>query len=82
MKKEKGETITSREGIANVFGEFYSKLFAEERFEEEESHQEKELQMSSVNSTVSYLQKNDLKMKSMILTNQKQEQTKEEKQRI
>ena len=29
VKNDKGETITSRKGIANVFGEFYSKLYAE-----------------------------------------------------
>ena len=27
FKNDKGETITSRQGIANVFGEFHSKLF-------------------------------------------------------
>ena len=27
MKDERGEIITSREGIANVFGEFYKKLY-------------------------------------------------------
>ena len=27
MKNEKGEVITSREGIANVFGEFYKKFY-------------------------------------------------------
>ena len=35
MENEKGETITSSKGISNVFGEFYSKLHAEERFGEE-----------------------------------------------
>ena len=35
MKNDQGETITSRKGIANVFGEFYSKLYAEERLGEE-----------------------------------------------
>ena len=30
-KNEKGETVTSRRGIANVFGEFHSKLHDEER---------------------------------------------------
>ena len=30
-KNEKGETVTSRKGIANVFGEFHSKLHDEER---------------------------------------------------
>ena len=28
MKNEKGEVITSRKGIANALGEFYSKLYA------------------------------------------------------
>ena len=36
VKNGKRETITSRKGTANVFGEFYSKLYAEERFEEKE----------------------------------------------
>ena len=35
VKNEKGETITSRKGIANVFGEFYSKLHAENQLGEE-----------------------------------------------
>ena len=35
MKNEKGETNTSRKGIANVFGEFYSKLYSGERLAEE-----------------------------------------------
>ena len=35
VKNDKGETITPRKGIAKAFGEFYSKLFAEERFGEE-----------------------------------------------
>ena len=36
VKSEKGETVTSRKGIANVFGKFHSKLYAEERLDEEE----------------------------------------------
>ena len=35
MKNDKGETFTSREGIANVFGEFYNKLPAENHVGEE-----------------------------------------------
>ena len=35
MKNEKGETVTSRNEIANVFGRFCSKLYAEEQVEEE-----------------------------------------------
>ena len=31
MKNEKRETVTSRKGIANVFGEFHSKLHDEEK---------------------------------------------------
>ena len=38
IKNEKGETITSRKGIANVFGEFCNKLFDDN--EKEESEQE------------------------------------------
>ena len=35
MKNDKGETITSRKGIANVFGEFCSMLYAETQLGEE-----------------------------------------------
>ena len=35
MKNDKGETITSRKGIANVFAEFYSKFYAEDQLGEE-----------------------------------------------
>ena len=35
VKNDKGETITSRKGIANVVGEFYSKLYAEHQLGEE-----------------------------------------------
>ena len=35
VKNDKGETIRSRKEIANVFGEFYSKLFAEIQLGEE-----------------------------------------------
>ena len=35
MKNDKGETITSRKGIANVFGEFYSRLYVEDQLGEE-----------------------------------------------
>ena len=38
MKNEKGETITSRKGIANVFGEVYKTMFDDN--EQEESEQE------------------------------------------
>ena len=34
-KNDKGETVTSRKGVANVFGEFYSKLCAENQLGEE-----------------------------------------------
>ena len=34
VKNDKGETITSRKVIANVFGEFYSKLYAEDQLGE------------------------------------------------
>ena len=36
IKNEKGEVITSRKGIANVFGEFYTKLYDENVQEETE----------------------------------------------
>ena len=35
VKNDKDETITSKNGSATVFGELYSKLYAEERFGEE-----------------------------------------------
>ena len=38
MKNEKGETITSRKGIANVFGEFYKHFHGDN--EQEETEQE------------------------------------------
>ena len=38
IKNEKGEIITSRKGIANVFGEFYKKLHDDN--DQEESEQE------------------------------------------
>ena len=34
VKNDKGDTITSGKGIANVFGEFYSKLYADDGTEE------------------------------------------------
>ena len=33
---KRGEVITSREGIANIFGDFYSRLFADDQCEETE----------------------------------------------
>ena len=33
IKNEKGEVITSRKGTANVFGELYSKLYADDQCE-------------------------------------------------
>ena len=38
VKNDRGETITSREGIANVFGDFYIKLHAEDQLGEEVRH--------------------------------------------
>ena len=35
MKNEKGETVTSRKEIDNVFGGFYSKLYDEEKDDNE-----------------------------------------------
>ena len=34
IKNERGEIITSREGIANVFGEFYKKLYDDNEHDE------------------------------------------------
>ena len=36
IRDEKDEIITSRKGIANVFGKFYSKLFSNEQQDEDE----------------------------------------------
>ena len=36
MKNARGETVTSRKGTANVFAEFYSKRYAEEKDDNEE----------------------------------------------
>ena len=41
IKNEKGEVITSRKGIANVFGEFYSKLHDEDQHDETEMESDK-----------------------------------------
>ena len=38
IKNEKGEIITSRKGIANVFGEFYKQIYDDN--EQEETEQE------------------------------------------
>ena len=35
VNNDKGETFTSRQGIANVFGEFHSNLYAEDQLGEE-----------------------------------------------
>ena len=49
-KNEKGETITSRKGIANVFGKFYCKLYAEEQQDDEEQEsEEKEIRTGKEN---------------------------------
>ena len=40
MKNEKGETITSRKGIANVFGKFYRKMYARKSREKEPRNME------------------------------------------
>ena len=46
MKNEKGDVITSRKGIANVFGD-YKKLFDDKKYEETElEHQENENESS------------------------------------
>ena len=48
VKNGKGETITSRKGIANVFGEFYSKLHAETQLGDEvQESQNMETRMSN-----------------------------------
>ena len=41
MKNEKGEVITSRNGIAKIFGDFYSKLYDEDQHDETEMESDK-----------------------------------------
>ena len=41
IKNEKGEVITSRKGIANVFREFYSKLYDEDQHDATEMESDK-----------------------------------------
>ena len=46
-KNEKGEVITSKKGIANVFGEFYKKLYDDDKYDETElEHEENETEKS------------------------------------
>ena len=46
-KNEKGEFITSRKGIANVFGEFHKKLYDDQEHEEtQQEHEENETESS------------------------------------
>ena len=40
IKNEKGEVITSRKGIANVFGEFYKQFYDDQEHEETEQENE------------------------------------------
>ena len=42
LRDEKDEVITFRKGIANTFAKFYSKLYAKEKQDEEESIEDKE----------------------------------------
>ena len=52
VKNDKGETITSRNGIANVFGEFYRKLYDETQLGEEIQESENmETRMSNENKS-------------------------------
>ena len=47
IKNEKGEVVTSRKGIANVFGEFHKKLYDDQEHEEtEQEHEENETESS------------------------------------
>ena len=48
IKNEKGEIITSRKGIANVFGEFYKKIYDDHEHEETEPGLEKNKNESSI----------------------------------
>ena len=47
VKNDDGETITSRKGIANVFGEFYSNLFAKTQGDEVQQSQNMETRTSN-----------------------------------
>ena len=61
VKNDKCETITSRKGIANIFGEFYSKLYAETQLgEEAKQSQNMETRMNNEKKTCSEDVKNEI----------------------
>ena len=61
VKHDKDETITSRTGIANVFGEFYSKLDAETQLGQEvQESQNMETRMSNEKKSCSEDVKNEI----------------------
>ena len=41
IKNEKGEVVISRKGFANDFGEFYSKLYDDDQYDETEIESDK-----------------------------------------
>ena len=48
IKNEKGGVITSRKGIANVFGEFYKQFYDDQEHEETEKENEENENESSI----------------------------------
>ena len=46
IKNERGEIITSREGIATVFGEFYKKLYDDNEQDEYENESNTDVHIS------------------------------------
>ena len=61
VKNDKRETITSRKGIANVLGEFYSKLYAETQLGEETQESENmETRMSNEKKSCNEDVKNEI----------------------
>ena len=75
MKNDKGETITYRKGIANVFGEFYGKLFAENQLAEEVTNLEPRMntEKKSCNEDVrmKYQSSHTMKYKLPLITSKK-----------
>ena len=72
MKNDKGDTIRSRKGIATVFGEFYSKLYAATQLGEEtqepqnmetKTNKEKNSSSENVNKKTKYQSSHKLKYK-------------------
>ena len=52
IKNEKSEVITSRRGIANGFGEFYSKLYVDDECDNEEQDADKRKMRTGIRNKV------------------------------